>query len=74
MAEGMFLEAEELGVVALIGVIVVPGIIWAAKGKSGGGILRRTLVLAGLVGAALAIEATLDRSANTLADAVTGNS
>ncbi len=68
MANGFGIELEEMGMVALIGVLLVPGMMWIANGKSTGGVARRTAVVAGLVAAALALEATLDRSANAVAD------
>ena len=72
MAEGIGIEAEELGVVALIGVLVVPGLAWVVGAKTSGGALRRLLLVGGVVVGALAIEAALDRSANSVVDAVSG--
>ena len=68
MAEGLAIEVEELGMVALIGVLLVPGAIWIAKGKSTASMVWRTALLGGLIAAAVTIEAAMDQSVAELTD------
>jgi hypothetical protein len=61
-----FIELEEMGMVALIGVLLVPGLIWIAKGKSTASMIGRTAVVGGLIAAAVTIEAAMDKSVEEL--------
>ncbi len=72
MAEGIKIEIEELGLVGMIGVFVVPGLTWVVRAPSRNAALRRLLILGGVVAGALTLEAVLDRSANSLVKAVGG--
>jgi hypothetical protein len=72
MAEGIAIEAEELGVVVLIGVLVVPGLAWIVRAKTGGAALRRLLLVTGVVAGALAVEAVMDRNVNAVTGALKG--
>ena len=68
MANGFGIELEEMGMVALIGVLLVPGVIWIAKGKSSAGMFGRMAVVGGLIAAAVTAEAAMDKSVDELAD------
>ena len=72
MAGGLRTELEEIGLVGMIGVFVVPGLMWVVEAKTGGAALRRLLVVSGAVAAALALEAVLDHSANSVVETVAG--
>ena len=63
----MNIELEEFGVVALIGVLLVPGVLWIAKGRSTASIFGRMAAVGGLIAAAVAIEASIDKSVNEVA-------
>jgi hypothetical protein len=62
-----FVEFEEMGMVALIGVLLVLGLIWIAKSKSAASMIGRTAVVGGLIAAAVTIEAAMDESVDGLA-------
>jgi hypothetical protein len=70
MSDGMEIEVEELGRVALISVLLVPGILWIANGNGAAARVRRSMVLGGLIAAASGLEAILDSRANDIVDAV----
>ena len=63
----MNIELEEIGVVALIGIVLVPGVLWIAKGRSSMSMFGRMAVVGGLIAAAVAIEASMDKSVNEVA-------
>lgn len=63
-----FIEFEEMGMVALMGVLLVPGLIWIAKGKSTASMVRRTVIVGGAIAGAVVLEAALDRSVDGLVD------
>ncbi len=63
-------EAEELGMVALMSLIAVPGLVWIARSKSGGQVALRSVVVAGLLAGAVVVEASMDRAANSAAGVV----
>ena len=69
---GLGTEVQELGVVGLIGLLLLPGALWIARGGNGVAKTRRTAVVAAIVVGALALEAALDRSAETLVQTVEG--
>ena len=66
MPEGLEIEVEELGVVALIGILLVPGLIWIAKASSTASIVRRTALVGGIIAAAVTIESAMDQSVDNL--------
>ena len=67
---GLLIEAEELGQLALFGLLLIPASIWVSRSKTGAKMaLRATLVGAALVGVAV-LEGTLDKSANATAEAL----
>ncbi len=72
MASGIGIEMEEMGAVALIGLILTPGMFWIGSAKSTASRIGRVAIVAGLVGAAMALELTLDRTANSVVDKVSG--
>lgn len=61
MANGIGMELEEIGMVALIGIVLVPGVMWVAKARGVGRTLLRGAVVASLVFGAVALEASLDK-------------
>lgn len=70
---GLLIEAEEFGQLALFGLLLIPAGIWVARSKSGPQMaLRATIMGVALVGVAV-LEGTLDRTANKVTDAVTGS-
>lgn len=64
MNSGLAVELEEGGLVALIAVLLLPGVMWIAKAKDAKSTAIRSAVVVGLIAGALAIEATMDRTAN----------
>lgn len=70
MSNGLGIELEEGGLVALIGLLVVPGLAWVAKAKSGKAMAVRAAVLAGVAATALAIEAAMDKAAEPVLEKV----
>ncbi len=72
MANGVGIEMEEMGAVALFGIILTPGMFWIGSAKGTASRVRRIAVVAGLIGAALALENVLDRTADSVVDEITG--
>jgi len=72
MTKGTGIQIEELGSIALAGLILTPGMFWIGNAKSTGSRLGRLAIVAGVIGAALAFEASLDRSVNAVAEKITG--
>jgi hypothetical protein len=70
MAErnGFSFNVEELGMVALATVVLVPGLVWAASARGTGGKLWRGGVVAGLLAGLMAVEITLDQTAEAVAE------
>jgi uncharacterized membrane protein len=68
MANGLGIELEEGGLVALIGVLLLPGALWIAKAKDGKSMAGRAALVAGLVGTALMIEAAMEQTAGEIKD------
>ena len=62
------LATEQMGMTALVGVMAVPGVFWVLNGGTIGAKLQRLLIVGSLVAAAVALEATLDRSVNELVE------
>jgi hypothetical protein len=73
MASGIGVEMEGLGAVALFGVILIPGMHWIGNAKNTGARLGRFAIVAGLIGAALALEITLDRSVESVVNEMGGS-
>ena len=67
---GLGIEVEELGMVALIGLALVPGTIWTAKAPNGVRMALRAALVGGLIVGAIALESKLDKGANEVADAL----
>ena len=70
MSQGIAVEVEELGRVALISALLVPGLAWVANGNGSAAKVRRSLLIGGVIAAALGLEAILDRNVNAVADSV----
>lgn len=66
MAEGFGIEMEVIGMVALIGLLLVPGVVWIAKGKSPASMIGRTALVGALIAAAVTLEASMDQSADSI--------
>ncbi len=65
---GLSIEFEEMGQVALFALLLVPGVFFIKRAKSGAGIAVRTLMVGGfLIGAAL-VEGALDDTANAITE------
>jgi len=67
---GFSLEIEELGMVALATVVLLPGMMWAAGARTTGGKIVRGGLVAGLVAGLMAVEITLDQTAETVAEQI----
>jgi hypothetical protein len=67
---GLGIELEEMGVVALVGLVLIPGFLWISRAKSGAGTLVRGAMVAGLLAGALLVERTMDRTANAVAEEI----
>lgn len=70
MNSGIAMELEQGGLVALIAVLLLPGVLWISKAKDGKSMAVRSAVVAGVVGAALAIEAAMERTAGEVEEAL----
>lgn len=69
---GLLIEAEELGQLALFGLLLIPAGIWVSRSKTGASMaFRAVLVGAALVGVAV-LEGTMDTSANDVASGFLG--
>ena len=67
---GINVEFEQIGMVALIGLALVPGLRWTSKAKSGTRMALRASLVAGLIVAAIALEASLDKTAESVEEAL----
>jgi hypothetical protein len=74
MNNGLAMEMEEVGMVAIIGLILVPGAMWVGNGKSLGSKLVRGMIVGAAIAAAAMIESSLDNTVNSAAGALEGNS
>jgi len=63
-------DVEDLGMVALATVVLIPGLMWAAGAKSTGGKILRGGVVAGLLAGLMAVEITLDSAAESIAEQI----
>jgi hypothetical protein len=70
---GLGMEAEEIGMVALIGVILVPGFMWIANAKGAGSKLLRMVAVGSLVTAAAMLELSVDKTVNSASDLLGGD-
>ncbi len=61
-------DLEDLGMVALATVVLVPGLMWAAGAKTTSGKILRGGVVAGLLAGLMAVEITLDTTAEAVAE------
>ncbi len=68
MKSGLGIELEEGGLVALIGLLLLPGVLWISKAKDGKSMAVRGAVVAGVVGSALAIEFAMERTASAISE------
>ncbi len=66
MSNGLAIELEEGGLVALIAMLLLPGALWIAKAKDGKAMAIRSAVVVGLIGGALAIEAAMEQTAGEI--------
>jgi hypothetical protein len=67
---GLNIEFEEMGMVALIGLALVPGIIWTSKAKTGLRMALRASLVGGVILGAVALEASLDKGAEAVEEAL----
>ena len=66
MNSGLGIELQEGGLVALIGLLLLPGVMWISKAKTGKSMAVRSSVVVGLIAGALAIEASMERTAGEI--------
>ena len=62
----MNIELEELGMVALIALVLFPGVIWISKGKGKGTTIFRAAAVGALLLGAVTVEASMDQAADSL--------
>lgn len=67
---GDFGKLEQIGMVALIGLLVFPGVIWVSKAKTGGSMVLRAAIAGSLLVGAVILEASMDETAESVAQAV----
>jgi hypothetical protein len=58
-------EYETIGMIALIGLVVLPGVLWISKAKGAGGVILRSAVVGTLLLGAVTVEASMDQAANS---------
>ena len=58
MAEGINVEFEKLGMVAMIAALLIPGMVWVMKAKSTPAMLGRATLVSGLILGAVRIDAS----------------
>ena len=68
MAEGINVEFEKLGMVAMIAALLIPGMVWVMKAKSTPAMLGRATLVSGLILGAVRVEASMDASVAELAE------
>ena len=62
----MNIEIEELGMVALIALVLFPGVIWISKGKGTTSTIFRAATVGALLLGAVTVEASMDQAADSL--------
>ena len=63
--QGLGIEVEEMGTVALIGLLLVPGLLWMARGKTGPSMALRAVFVGTVIAGAVTIEFAMDGTANS---------
>lgn len=58
-------DFEELGMVALIGLVLLPGILWISRGKGTRSTIFRAATVGALLLGAVTVEASMDQAANS---------
>ena len=66
-------EFEGIGMAALVGALLLPGIFWIIRGKSAAAIVGRTTAVAAVITAAVLFEGAVDTTAEAVAGAVLGS-
>lgn len=61
----MNIEFEEIGMVALIALVLFPGVLWISKGKGTGNTVFRAAVVGSLLLGAVTVEASMDQTADS---------
>ena len=64
MASGIGIELEEMSMVALMAALLLPGVVWLSKAKTGPAMLERAVVVGVLLVGAAVLEGKLDQTAN----------
>jgi hypothetical protein len=63
--QGLGIELEEVGTVALIGLLLVPGVLWVAKSKTGANAAVRAAFVAAVIAGAVAVEFAMEKTADS---------
>jgi hypothetical protein len=63
--QGFGIELEEVGTVAMIGLLLVPGVLWIAKSKTGANAAVRAAFVGAVIAGAVAIEFAMENTANS---------
>ncbi len=62
----MDLEIEEIGMIALVALVLLPGVLWIAKGKGTRSTIFRVATVGALLLGAVTIESSTDQAAEEL--------
>ena len=63
-------EYEQIGMIALVGLVLLPGVLWISKAKGTGGVILRSAVVSTLLLGAVAAEASMDRTAEAIGEMI----
>ena len=66
-------EFEGIGMIALVGALLLPGVYWIVRGKSTAAIVGRSVVVGTVVVAAAVFEGTVDSTAEKLVGSLQGS-
>ena len=70
---GLLVEAEEFGQLALFGLLLIPASMWVARSKTGAQMALRAVVVGSALVSVAVLEGTLDRTTNKAVDAISGS-
>ncbi len=62
----MDLEIEELGMIALVALVLLPGVLWISKGKGTRSTIFRAAAVGALLLGAVTVESSMDQAAEEL--------
>lgn len=62
----MDLEIEELGMIALVALVLLPGVLWISKGKGTRSTIFRAATVGALLLGSVIVESSMDQAAEQL--------